>query len=141
MPSPKKPRETDTRKSLPEGSDLVRALAEAEGGSFSLEEAAASLKISPDQLVTHIRGRRVVAWTDHGGHPRLPRWQFENNGLLTGIRQLLEIFRSQDEWRVMRYFLAKRQSLDNQCPLDLLRAGEVGKVIAHARVHFEENTW
>jgi hypothetical protein len=141
MPSPKEPRETGTRTSVPEGSELVRALAEAEGGSFSLEEASALLRISSDQLITHIRDCRVVAWTCHGGHPRLPRWQFENAGLLTGIRQVLEIFRSQDQWRVMRYFLAKRQSLDNKRPLDLLRAREVGKVIVHARAHFEENTW
>jgi hypothetical protein len=140
MPSPRKLR-ADTRTSVPEVSELVRALAEAEGESFSLEEAAALLKISSDQLVTHIRDRRVVAWTDHGGHPRLPRWQFENNGLLTGIRQVLEIFRSHDEWRVMRYFLSKRQSLNNQRPLDLLRAREVGKVIVHAQAHFEDNTW
>lgn len=141
MPAPKMQRETGTRKSIPQASELIRTLIEAEGGSCPLDEAAALLGISSDQLITHINDRRVVAWTDHRGQHRLPRWQFENDGLLTGIRQVLEIFGSQDEWRVMRYFLAKRQSLDNRRPLDLLRAREVGKVIAHAHAHFEENTW
>lgn len=141
MPARKQPKLTGTRKRIPEGNDLVRNLAEAEGGSLSLEDAAVLLRISADRLGAHIRARRVVAWTDHEGKSRLPKWQFENGGLLVGVRQVLEIFRSEDEWRVMRYFLGTRQSLGSQRPLDLLRAREVGKVVTHAQAHFEENTW
>jgi hypothetical protein len=57
------------------------------------------------------------------------------------VQEVLQTFRSADEWRVMRYFLAPRHQLDGRAPLDLLRAGEVEKVVAHAKANAEENSW
>ncbi len=121
---------------------LTRIMARAEGGAYSRDEAARFLGISRDALKAHVESGHVVTWTDERGEPRLPRWQFDaKGGMLTGIRQVLEVFRSGDEWRVMRYFPGKRVSLGNKRPLDLLRACEVGRVLSHARTQFEENTW
>ncbi len=84
---------------------------------------------------------KVVYWRAKGAY-RYPKWQFDAAGtLLPGIQDVLQIFKSNDEWRVMRYFLGKRRQLDERRPLDLLREGEIGRVLAHARLHFEDNTW
>ena len=61
--------------------------------------------------------------------------------LLPGIQEVLEQFKSQDEWRVMSYFLGKRAQLSDQRPLDLLRQGDVARVLEHAENHAQENTW
>ena len=123
--------------------ELTRISARAEGEWwYSLDEAARFLGISRNAMIAHVESGHVVTWTDKQGEPRLPRWQFDaTGGMVTGIRQVLEIFRSRDEWRVMRYFLGLRVALDNKRPLDLLRAGEVGRVVSHARTHFEDDTW
>jgi len=41
----------------------------------------------------------------------------------------------------MSYFLGQRSQLDELRPLDLLRHGDINKVLAHAQIHAEENTW
>ena len=61
--------------------------------------------------------------------------------MLPGIQDVLQMFRSADEWRVMRYFLTPRDQLGGRTPLALLRSGEVAKVLAHAAAHEQENTW
>jgi hypothetical protein len=63
--------------------------------------------------------------------------------MLRGIEEVLEIFASDDQWRIMCYFLGKRLSLRGRRPLDLLREGKVAEVIAHAKTHADpqENTW
>lgn len=72
---------------------------------------------------------------------RFPKWQFASLGLLPGIVKVLRILRSDDQWRLMLYFLGQRHSLGGKRPLDLLREGEVGKVLRHAENHLAENTW
>jgi hypothetical protein len=71
-----------------------------------------------------------------------PHWQFRRNGaLLSGVAEVLQIFCSKDQWRLMRYFLAPRNQLNDRRPLDVLRAGQIAKLLAHARRHADENTW
>lgn len=70
-----------------------------------------------------------------------PVWQFHKGKLLPGIEKVLRIFRSDEQWRVMLYFLANRHSLAMQRPLDLLRRGESDKVVSHATIHLEEHNW
>jgi hypothetical protein len=124
------------------GFELTRILTEAEGGCYALDEAAKFLGIACDVLRGHVESGHLVSWIDEQDEIRLPRWQFDaRGGMLTGIHPILDVFSSRDQWRVMRYFLGKRVSLDNKRPLDLLRSSEVGRVLSHARTHFEDNTW
>jgi hypothetical protein len=94
------------------------------------------------QLRRRRRQQKIIFWEDDHGDFFYPVWQFTPKGtLLPGIRDVLTIFRSQDCWRIVRYFLKCRRQLGNRRPLDLLRAGEINTVTAHARLHAAENTW
>jgi hypothetical protein len=73
--------------------------------------------------------------------PRYPVWQFVNRRVLPGVREVVAILQSDDQWRIMRYFLTARKALGNLRPLDLLRLGEIDRVLEHARLSREENTW
>ncbi len=103
--------------------EIVRQkLAANEGGSVSAVQAARILGVSPATVLRRWRNHRLVAWK-HGGSVRVPVWQFDGEKMLKGIEETLQIFASDDQWRVMRYFLGKRLSLGGCRPLDLLRAG------------------
>jgi len=41
----------------------------------------------------------------------------------------------------MRYFLGPRMQFSGRRPLDMLRAGKLDMVTAHARNHADEDTW
>jgi len=124
------------------GARVVAELQTAEGGAWTGAELEQLFGLKPATLHRRRKEHRVIFWRDARHEFHYPRWQFTETGaLLPGVQGVLQTFRSQDEWRVMRYFLGQRKQLGGRRPLDLLRSGEVDKVLAHARIHAEENTW
>jgi hypothetical protein len=124
------------------GKVIVASLKNAEGGAFSAAELAKQFQLSAAVLHRRRNEHRIIYWRDARHSFFYPRWQFNEAGaLLPGIQKILQIFKSQDEWRIMRYFLGARKQLGGQRPLNLLRAGKHDVVVAHAKTHAEENTW
>lgn len=124
------------------GRKAVEQMQAAEGGAWTGAELESHFGLTPANLHKRRTEHRIVWWRDAKNQFHYPKWQFNHAGApLNGMQEVLQTFRSSDEWRVMRYFLGPRNQLADRTPLDLLRAGEVEKVIAHAKVHAEENTW
>ena len=124
------------------GAALVRQMQQAEGGAWTGAELQARFELTPATLHRRRSEHRIVFWRDAKEAFHYPKWQFTPTGaLLRGMQEVLQTFRSADEWRVMRYFLTPRKQLENQSPLALLQRDEQDKVIAHARIHGQENTW
>ncbi len=117
--------------------EQINDLASADGGGVS---TGAALWMSGgsdlDGLVSWVRDPNGVMIERT---PRYPVWQFQNRGVLPGVREVVAILRSSsnNQWRVMRYFLTPRKQLGNLRPLDLLRLGEVERVLKHVRQEFE----
>jgi len=124
------------------GRQAVEAMKKAEGGAWTGAELQKCFALSSAALHKRRTTYGVVYWKDAKNRFFYPKWQFNEAGaLLPGVQKVLQIFHSSDEWRVMRYFLGKRTQLGDLTPLSLLRAGEVERVVAHAKLHVEENTW
>jgi hypothetical protein len=124
------------------GERIVAALQNAEGGALSGAQMKRAFGLSPAVLHRRRKEHRIVFWRDSRHDFFYPRWQFTETGaMLPGIQDILQMFNSDDEWRVIRYFLGPRKQMNDRRPLDFLRAGEADKVIAHARFHAVENTW
>jgi len=115
-------------------------MAAMEGGAISSAETGRLLGIAEAEVLRRWRSHRLVGWKE-GKAAHFPVWQFKNGELLPGIEEVLQTFHSDDQWRVMGYFLGKRLSLHEQCPLGLLRSGETARVVAHAKAYAIENTW
>jgi hypothetical protein len=124
------------------GRNAVNEMQQAEGGSWIGGELGDLHQLSPANLHKRRAEHRIVWWKDAKNQFHYPKWQFTPAGTLRrGVQAVLQIFQSQDEWRIMRYFLGPRDQLAGHTPLDLVRKGEVEKVIAHAKRDAEENTW
>lgn len=115
-------------------------LAAEEGGSISSAQAAHLLGIYKQAALRRWHAHRLIGWKQ-GRAVRFPVWQFAGGKMMEGIEAILQIFASDDQWRIMLYFLAKRPSLGRRRPLDLLRKGKTAKVIRHAHVYALDNTW
>ena len=122
------------------GKMVREQLAACEGGSISSAQAARLLSISEVTALRRWRAHRLVGWT-HRKAVRFPVWQFDGGKVLEGVEAILQIFDSNDHWRVMLYFLSRRLSLRSRRPLDLLREGKAAQVIRHAHLFAEDNTW
>jgi len=125
------------------GSEPIAAsLKKAEGGAFSATQLAKKYHVSRSDLRRRRREYRIIYWRGAGHSFFYPRWQFDEGGaLLAGIQEVLQLFKSQDELRIVRYFLTPRLQLVGRRPLELLRAGDIKTVLTHARIHADENTW
>jgi hypothetical protein len=131
-----------TASSHARGARMVAEMQTAEGGAWSGAELAEHFNLSAAVLHRRRREHRIIYWRDAQHDYFYPKWQFNEAGaLLPGVKEVLQLFMSQDEWRVMRYFLGTRTQLGNRRPLDLLRAGKVEAVVKHAHDHAAENTW
>lgn len=120
----------------------VTRLRKLEGGSWTGQELLCEFGLTPATLHRRRNEFRVLFWRNAKGDFHYPKWQFNPAGaLLKGIEEVLQTFRSHDEWRVMRYFLSPRKQLEEMRPLDLIRSGKFELVLEHARLHAEENTW
>ena len=124
------------------GEQLVEELREAEGGAWTGQELRGRFELTPATLCRRRKEHRIISWRDARHDFHYPKWQFTPAGAsLPGIQEVLAVFLSGDEWRIMRYFLGKRAQLAGLSPLDLLRRGEKEKVLAHAKLHAQQNTW
>jgi hypothetical protein len=124
------------------GQQIVAELQKAEGGAYSGAELRAKWDLTAAVLHRRRKEHRILYWRDSRHDFFYPRWQFTEAGaLLPGIQDILQLFNSEDEWRLMGYFLGSRRQLGNQRPLDLLRQGKVKEAVAHAQLHATENTW
>lgn len=128
--------------SIPDRATIVSTFQNAEGGAYSAKELSRQFDIKAAELHRRRSEYRIVYWREAKRVFLYPRWQFTETGvLLPGIEEILQLFKSRDEWRVMRYFLGTRKQLGGLRPLDLLRADKAEVAFAHAQVHAKENTW
>jgi hypothetical protein len=122
------------------GERLRRQMSLAEGGAITCAETACLLRISEAAVLKRWRDHRLIGWTKRTD-TLFPVWQFKGRKLLAGVEAVLRIFRSDEHWRVMAYFLCERLSLQERRPLDLLRSGKVAEVIRHAKAYAREDLW
>ena len=114
------------------GAEGQQRLLKAGGGVLSAEETAKLLAISRQavdkrrrqgQLLGLIQGRRGYAY---------PAWQFENGRAIKDLEKVLEALRDHDPWMQVTFFLNSNDRLAGMSPLDVLRAGETGRVVSAA---------
>jgi hypothetical protein len=122
------------------GKRLRKKMSVDEGGAISSAETSRLLGILENAVLERWRKHRLIGWTKGTG-TFFPVWQFRGRKLLPGIEEVLKIFRSDDHWRVMAYFLCKRLSLEQKRPLDFLRSGKPAEIIAHAKRYAREDLW
>lgn len=122
--------------------DMLHAMKSAEGGAWTGDELQTQFDLTPATLHRRRKENRMVYWRDAKHQFHYPKWQFTESGaLIPGLQEVLAAFKSTDEWRLMRYFLAPRHELGDRSPLTLLQEGKKNDVIAHAKANAEENTW
>lgn len=112
-------------------------LKQAEGGSYSAEEARMLLGISKAAVLKRYQKGQLIGWREASQNAvRFPAWQFQGDNVLPGLSEVLAIFAEEDwtdDWTRIVFFLNARHSLAGKRPLDVLREGDVKRVCDYAR--------
>lgn len=118
------------------GSEMKRDMLKAEGGALSAQQLAEHLGITPQGLGRK-RERNQVFWLDVGDGYVYPAFQIGKNGLLPGIREVLDAFTVDDPWMRVNFMLTGDQRLGGKRPIDLLRKGKIDDVVTAAAAYGE----
>jgi hypothetical protein len=120
------------------GLHLREQVLKAEGGTWSAEEVGQHLGISRQGVERRRREDRLLALPVGGRAYRYPRWQFDSEGVLPGFPEILAAFALPGAWTRAAFFLGTNDLLGGRRPLDVLRQGQVGEVMAAAATYGEQ---
>ncbi|RNJ50335.1 hypothetical protein D1O30_12745 [Methylocystis hirsuta] len=118
------------------GSEMKREMLKAEGGAISAQQLAGHLGITAQGLGRK-RERNQVFWLDVGDGYVYPAFQIGKNGLLPGIREVLDAFTVDDPWMRVNFMLTGDQRLGGKRPIDQLRKGKIEEVVTAAAAYGE----
>jgi hypothetical protein len=122
------------------GLRLRDKLLSAEGGTLFADDVAKLLHISRQAVVKRRRKGLLVAVNVGRRGDLYPIWQFGEDGLLPGLKDILGLLAEQSDWARLRFFLSENTALDGKRPLDLLRTGALDPVRRAARLTNEHGS-
>ena len=122
---------------LKRGERARTSILAAQGRLLDVDEVAAHLRMSRDEVLQRqVRGR-LLALPLGDGTLGFPSWQFAEYGLLPGIETIFRNIGVDDPWMQAAYFLSGERLLDGKTPLDVLRRGDVESVRRAAAAYGE----
>jgi hypothetical protein len=119
------------------GVEASRRLLDEHGGTLTSDEVAGTLGITRQAVEKRRRAGSLLALTTGRHGYRYPVWQFDKSGVVPGLGDVLQALASHDEWMQAAFFLGKNPRLNDRTPIDLLKAGELKRVLNAAEVYGE----
>lgn len=119
------------------GAEARRRLLDEHGGTLTSDEVASILEITRQAVEKRRRAGSLLALSTGRHGYRYPVWQFDKSGVVPGLGDVLRALASHDEWMQAAFFLGKNPRLNDQTPIDLLKAGKLKRVLDAAEVYGE----
>jgi hypothetical protein len=116
------------------GAEARRALLESEGGWLAPEDVARLLHISRQAVEKRAQRGRLFA-LPLGARTVFPAFQFDAEGVINGVEEVLGAFDVADPWMRAQFMLTGDPRLGGERPIEALRRGEIGAVVAAARAY------
>lgn len=109
--------------------DLVRA-----GGAYSLDEVRLLLgDISRQAVYNKVKEGALFSIQAPGGRVCFPTLQFTKDGPVGGMRELVNVFPSENRWMLLNFLIHPDDRLGEKRPIDVLKAGDIEAVVEAAK--------
>lgn len=116
-----------------------RRLAHAEGRPLPAREVEALLGITRQAVAKARAEGRLVGLPSGSGQYVYPSWQFNESGMLPGLREVRQALSGgNDPWTFTAFMVSPNARLGNQTPLNVLRRGSLKDVIRAAEAYGEQ---
>ncbi len=114
-------------------------LMNAEGGTYSSQEAADVLGLTRQAVDKRRRSGRLIGLSTGRRGYAYPAWQFDQqHGTVPGLEAVLADLQAHDPWMQLSFMVNPTPYLADRTPLDVLRAGEVEAVRRTAQAFGEQ---
>ncbi|GEO81448.1 hypothetical protein [Pararhodospirillum oryzae] len=117
------------------GAEVARADLVAAGGTFDLAQVQTLMHdVSRQRVEKLVREKQLLAVPGPGNRPRYPAVQFNPDGsVVQGLKEVQEALDFDSPWSVLSFLVNPDQRLENEAPVEVLRRGDVDRVIESAR--------
>lgn len=109
-----------------------------DGGLLSAEKVGEILTMSRQAVEKRRKAGRLIGVSLGRRGFGYPAWQFSERGTLPGLETVLDAPRPHDAWTKLVFFTSANAATGGKKPLDVLRSGNVDKVMAAARTYGEQ---
>jgi hypothetical protein len=120
------------------GIEAKRRIVRKEGGLLSAERVGEILTMSRQAVEKRRKAERLIGVSLGRRGFGYPAWQFSERGTLPGLETVLDALKSHDGWTKLAFFTSENTATGGRKPLDVLRVGEMDKVLAAARTYGEQ---
>ncbi len=119
------------------GIQAQRRLLEEHGGTLSAAESAQILGLSREAVDKRRQAHALLALSMGRHGYRYPAWQFTKSGTLPGLKDVLQALAPHDQWMQIAFFVSKNPRLNDATPIDVLKAGNLKRVLDAAQAYGE----
>ena len=120
------------------GEQAKRDILAAQGDMLDANQVAARLGCDLAEVEARRRQGLLIALPDEHGKRGFPAWQFEDNGLLPGLEDVLRHMNVRSPWMRAQFFLTGDVRLDGETPLVVLLRGDIDAVRRAGAAHGEQ---
>jgi hypothetical protein len=120
------------------GIEAKRRILTEDGGMLSAERVGEVLTISRQAVDKRRKAGRLIGVSLGRRGFGYPAWQFSERGTLPGLEAVLDALKAHDAWTKLVFFASENAATDDKKPFDVLRSGDVDKVVAAARTYGEQ---
>ncbi len=114
------------------GLEAQQELPRKAGGLLSAENVGEVLRVSRQAIDKQRQTGKLIAIPKGSNGYGYPACQFEAKGAIRGLDAVLGALGPADGWAQLTFIMCANSSLDGCNPLDLLRAGQIERVVEAA---------
>jgi len=120
------------------GIEAKHRILTGDGGVLSAEKAGGILTMSRQAVEKRRKAGRLIGVSLGRRGFGYPAWQFSERGTLSGLEAVLNALKPHDAWTKLVFFTSENAATEGKRPLDVLRSGNLEKVLAAARTYGEQ---
>ena len=110
------------------------------GGAYDLDQVRTLLHgVSRQRIDRRVKDRTLLAVPGPSNRRLYPTVQFNHDGsVVAGLKPVLEVLPTQNPWSALNFLVRPDHRLDGCKPIDLLKLGQVDRVVAAAQFMAEQ---
>lgn len=120
------------------GIEARRRILTGDGGMLRAEKVGEILTMSRQAVEKRRKAGRLIGVSLGRRGFGYPAWQFSERGTLPGLEAVLDALKLDDAWTKLVFFASENSATGGKKPLDVLRSGDVEKVLVAARMYGEQ---
>lgn len=122
-------------RALLRGVKVVEQDLESSGGAYSLSDVQTLMRdISRQAINNRVREGSLLAVPGPSNRAVYPVAQFMENGMpVDGLKEVSAALGTENSWMILNFLVNAEPKLDGRKPIDLLKAGELDRVLEVAR--------